>query len=92
MIEIDNPVDAPDAGEIDHWEEAVCSATIMTPKEYYPLLSNIGSKADHEFYDDQVIMKFEIALSELIGDFFDQLKSTTSGYASIEYKVKDYKE
>lgn len=85
--DIDNPVDAPDPVLIDHWEEAICEATIMAPRQYYDAISNIGENISQEFLDEQVMLKFHIPLTEMIGDFFDVLKSSTSGYASVEYKV-----
>jgi len=91
MITIDNPVDSPDAALIDHWEEAICDARILSPREYYDAISNFGNRVKHEFYDDQVIVDFEIPLSEMIGNFFDHLKSATSGYASVEYSVKEFR-
>lgn len=90
MVEVDNPNEAPDAGMIDYWEEAICDTTIMVPREYMEAISYLGLPYFQDFLEEQVICKYRIPLGEMIGTFFDRLKSSTSGYASVEYKVAGY--
>lgn len=91
MKEIDNPVDAPEPMYVDHWEEAVCDTTVMVPREYLEGMSFLGMPREQEFMDDQVVLKYDIPLTDMIGDLFDRLKSASSGYASVEYKITGYK-
>jgi GTP-binding protein LepA len=64
----------------------------MVPKEYYEALNYLGMPDSQEFLDEQVKLIYQIPLTDMIGNFFDQLKSATSGYASVEYKIKEWRE
>ena len=96
VIDVSNPVEMPDPVKIKQWEEAYWDTTIMTPKDYFKEVHTLctnkrGEQTSQEFIEDNVIMKYSIPLSEMIDDFFDVLKSISSGYASIEYKVKEFR-
>jgi GTP-binding protein LepA len=94
---IDNPSKLPEGNYIEQVEEPYVKATILTPQEYVgPIMeiaqSRRGSLAGLEYlHDGRVIVSYEMPLIEVIVDFFDQLKSRTKGYASLDYEVIGYR-
>nr|WP_085523314.1 translation elongation factor 4 [Tuberibacillus sp. Marseille-P3662] len=97
-IEIDNPSQMPDPKDIDKVEEPYVTATIMTPNDYVGPVMELcqGKRGDFvnmEYLDDnRVNVIYHIPLSEIVFDFFDNLKSHTKGYASLDYEVLGYKD
>ena len=97
VIEIDNPANLPDAQYRDYIEEPYVKVTIITPNEYVGLLMELAQSKRGIFqnmtYLDKirVSLHYEIPLSEIITDFYDQLKSRSKGYASLDYEFSDYK-
>ena len=97
MIEVRSPQDLPDVTRIDHIEEPYLKAKIITPPEYTGAVMQLaiehrGITTDMiHLSQKSVEMHFEIPLAELILDFFDQLKSRTKGYASLDYEFSDYR-
>ena len=97
MIEVRSPQDLPDATRIDHIEEPYLKAKIITPPEYTGAVMQLaiehrGITTDMiHLSQKSVEMHFDIPLAELILDFFDQLKSRTKGYASLDYEFSDYR-
>lgn len=97
MIEVRSPQDLPDVTRIDHIEEPYLKAKIITPPEYTGAVMQLaiehrGITTDMiHLSQKSVEMHFDIPLSELILDFFDQLKSRTKGYASLDYEFSDYR-
>lgn len=97
MKTIENPSLVPDPVYIDHIEEPYVIATIMLPNEYVGTVMEICQNKRGIFknmvYLDitRVTLTYEIPLSEIIFDFFDRLKSSTKGYASLDYQLHDYK-
>ena len=97
VIEIDNPANLPDAQYRDYIEEPYVKASIITPNEYVGLLMELSQSKRGIFknmtYLDKVrvSLSYEIPLSEIITDFYDQLKSRSKGYASLDYEFSDYK-
>ena len=97
ILEIDNPANLPDAQFRDYIEEPYVKATIITPNEYVGLLMELAQSKRGIFqnmtYLDKirVSLHYEIPLSEIITDFYDQLKSRSKGYASLDYEFSDYK-
>lgn len=95
-IMIQNPSNLPDPAEIDHIEEPIVEANIMTPKDYVgsimTLCQNRRGKMIHMEYltETRVQLRYEIPLNEVIYDFFDALKSKTRGYASLDYEFLNY--
>lgn len=97
MIEVRSPQDLPDVTRIDHIEEPCLKAKIITPPEYTGAVMQLaiehrGITTDMiHLSQKSVEMHFDIPLAELILDFFDQLKSRTKGYASLDYEFSDYR-
>lgn len=97
MIEVRSPQDLPDVTRIDHIEEPYLKAKIIIPPEYTGAVMQLaiehrGITTDMiHLSQKSVEMHFDIPLAELILDFFDQLKSRTKGYASLDYEFSDYR-
>ena len=97
IVEIDNPSNLPDAQYRDYIEEPYVKTTIITPNEFVGLLMELAQSKRGIFlnmtYIDKVrvSLHYEIPLSEIITDFYDQLKSRSKGYASLDYEFSNYK-
>ncbi len=95
ILRIDNPSDLPSPGEIEEIREPWLDISIIAPARYIGAVMDLvtGRRGDYReliYLDpDRVQMKFEMPLAELIVDFYDQLKSRTQGYASLDYVFKD---
>jgi len=96
-IEVDNPTNFPAPAEIEYIEEPYVEASIMLPTEYVGQVMEVcqekrGSMKDMEYINERrVILRYDMPLSEIIYDLFDQLKSRTRGYASLDYELTGYK-
>ncbi len=96
VITVDNPADMPDAGRIEAIEEPIMLITIITPTRYIGSIMDLvtgkrGVFESMEHLDPQrVALKYKIPLSEIVVDFYDQLKSRTQGYASLDYTLAGY--
>ncbi|KGZ69889.1 elongation factor 4 [Bacillus anthracis] len=94
---VDNPSNMPDPQTIDRVEEPFVKAAIMVPNDYVGAVMEIcqgkrGTFIDMQYLDEtRVTLTYEIPLSEIVYDFFDQLKSNTKGYASFDYELIGYK-
>jgi len=97
VIIVDNPAEMPDGSEIAEIEEPWMHIQVFTPKEYIgPIMDLViarrGVFDKMEYLDEQrVMLTYFIPLSELIIDFYDQLKSRTRGYASLDYSFAEYR-
>lgn len=97
-VEVDNPARMPERQLIDRIEEPYVEANIMTPNDYVGAIMELCQKKrgifkDMRYLDDvRVQIIYEIPLSEIVFDFFDQLKSSTRGYASFDYEIIGYRE
>lgn len=97
MLEVRSPQDLPDVTRIDHIEEPYLKAKVIVPHEYTGAVMQLGIEHRGIMTDmihlsqKSVEMRFDIPLAELILDFFDQLKSRTKGYASLDYEFADYR-
>ncbi|MBN6205988.1 elongation factor 4, partial [Ralstonia pickettii] len=95
---VDNPADMPDPQVIDSISEPFVEATIMVPNDYVGAVMEIAQKKRGQFVnmqyldDIRVNVIYHIPLSEIVYDFFEQLKSHTKGYASFDYELIGYKE
>lgn len=96
MKEVENPAEMPEASAIKHIEEPIVKATIMAPNEYVGAVMDLcqhrrGQFLTMEYLDDyRVNIIYNMPLSEIIFDFFDKLKSSTRGYASLDYERSGY--
>ena len=97
MMEVRSPQDLPDVTRIDHIEEPYLKAKIIVPPEYTGAVMQLaiehrGITQDMVYLTEKSVeMHFDIPLAELILDFFDQLKSRTKGYASLDYEYNEYR-
>lgn len=97
VLSIRSPQEMPDPGEIDFIEEPYLKAKILIPPDYVGAVMDLTVQRRGVFttmsYLSQttVEMLWEIPLSELIMDYFDRLKSSTKGYASLDYEFEGYK-
>jgi len=98
VLEIDNPSKMPVSGMIESVEEPVVSATVMVPQDFVGAVMELCQDRRGTYKDmvymgtSRVMLKYDLPLSEIIYDFFDQLKSRTRGYASLDYEVAGYRE
>ena len=96
LMDIENPSDFPDVSVIDEILEPIISATIVLPKQYMGSIISLcqearGEQTDMRYLDeDRVILKYDLPLAEVATDFYDKLKSLSSGYASFDYEEKGY--
>lgn len=97
FLEIDNPSEMPDATTIESVEEPYVKASIMVPNDYVGAVMDIAQKkrgtfVTMDYLDDfRVNVVYEMPLAEIIFDFFDRLKSSTKGYASLDYELIGYR-
>jgi GTP-binding protein LepA len=94
VARVDNPSDLPDPGEIEEIREPWMEISAISPTRYIGTIIDLvtnrrGIYEDMEYLDeDRVMIKFGMPLGELIVDFYDQLKSRTQGYASLDYTFR----
>jgi GTP-binding protein LepA len=94
-IQIDNPADLPNPGEIEEILEPWMDISVIVPSRYIGAVMELvtgrrGLYREMVYLDeDRVHLKFDMPLGELIIDFYDQLKSRTQGYASLDYQFKE---
>ena len=97
IIELYNPEDLPKSQEVSYIEEPYVAANILTPREYVGNIMELCQKRrgiyiDMKYLDEnRVTLIYEMPLNEIIYDFFDNLKSKTKGYASLDYEFKEYR-
>ena len=98
VLQIDNPAQMPDPSSIQLIEEPYVAASIMVPTDYVGAVMKIaqdkrGTFTNMEYMTEtRVNIKYELPLSEIVYDFFDQLKTQTKGYASLDYEMIGYRE
>jgi GTP-binding protein LepA len=96
VVEVDNPSAMPTAQEIDHIEEPFLTCTILTPTAYTGTLMELcqqrrGEMSKLEYLSpERMELVYRLPLAEVVRDFFDQLKSRTQGYASLDYEPAGY--
>ncbi|NGM81849.1 elongation factor 4 [Paenibacillus sp. 7124] len=98
MIEIDNPSNYPEIGKIEYVEEPYVKAAVIVPNDFVGTVMELcqnkrGEFVNMEYLDaNRVTITYQIPLSEIVYDFFDQLKSGTKGYASFDYELSGYRQ
>ncbi len=96
VITVDNPSEMPDVVRIASIEEPVMQISVFTPTRYIGTIMDLvtnkrGSFETMDYLDPQrVLLKYKIPLAEVVIDFYDQLKSRTQGYASLDYMLAGY--
>lgn len=94
---VENPAEMPDVTEIKSIEEPFVKASVMVPNDYVGAVMELCQRKRGQFdtmeylSDTRVNVIYHIPLSEIIYDFFDRLKSSTRGYASLDYEIDDYR-
>jgi len=97
ILEIYNPADLPPQTEIKYIEEPIMKVEIMIPKEFVGNVMETcqnrrGEYVNMHYLDEnRVTLIYDMPLNEIIYDFFDNVKSKTKGYASVDYEFKEYK-
>ena len=97
LINIDSPSELPAVGDIDEIREPICKADILVPQEY---LGNVitlcvekrGSQTAMSYHGKQVAVSYDLPMAEVVMDFFDRLKSTSRGFASLDYNFTRFQE
>ncbi len=97
-IRIDSPADLPDPSRIERIGEPWMRIEVFTPETYYGTVMELVTGKRGQFVEQEypapgrVLLKFDLPLAEMIIDFYDQLKSRTRGYASLDYHFHAYRE
>ena len=97
IIDLQNPTNMPEVSLIKTIKEPWIVATIITPDEYLGSIIKIceekrGVQKDMSYSGNRVVLKYFMPLNEVVFDFYDRLKSITSGYASFDYEINEYKD
>lgn len=96
VMEIENPSKIPDLSKIAEIREPIITSTILVPEEYVGAVitlcvSKRGYQTNMQYLGKQVMLTYEMPLNEVVMDFFDRLKSTSRGYASLDYEFKEFR-
>ncbi|KAK9817212.1 hypothetical protein WJX72_011149 [[Myrmecia] bisecta] len=97
VVQIDNPSTMPDAAAREDIQEPYVRMEIITPSDYVGALMELSQQRRGEFVDMQFLTEarttlvYNLPLAEVVGDFFDELKSRSRGYASMQYQVTGYR-
>ena len=94
-IEVENPSKLPEIGSIETIFEPIITATILTPQEYVGNVMTLcnqkrGVQVNMQYLGRQVMLTYDLPMNEVVMDFFDKLKSTSRGYASLDYEFKEF--
>ncbi|HWS75254.1 MAG TPA: translation elongation factor 4 [Quisquiliibacterium sp.] len=96
ILRVENPSKMPDPSKIEEIREPIVSVTIFTPQEYVGNVITLctakrGVQTNLAYHGRQVHLHYELPMNEIVLDFFDKLKSTSRGYASMDYDFKEYR-
>ena len=97
IIDLQNPTNMPDPSQITKIEEPWIKSTIITPDEYLGSIIKIcqdkrGIQTNLSYSGNRAVLSYDLPLNEVVFDFNDRLKSVSSGYASFDYDISDYRE
>ena len=98
ILEVETPAKMPEKGDINKILEPIISAEILTPKEYIGSIMTLCQskrglyKNTNYLSQDKAQIHYDLPLGEIIFDFYDKLKSISSGYASFDYEFKEFGE
>jgi GTP-binding protein LepA len=96
VLTVDTPAKMPETGDIDDILEPIVSAEILTPKDYIGSIMTLCQKkrgvyrTTHYLSPEKALLHYDLPLGEIIFDFYDKLKSISSGYASFDYEFKEF--
>jgi GTP-binding protein LepA len=93
---VDNPSKMPDPSKIEEIREPIVTVNLYMPQEYVGSVITLctqkrGVQMDMSYHGKQVKLTYEMPMAEIVLDFFDKLKSTSRGYASMDYEFKEYR-
>jgi GTP-binding protein LepA len=96
ILMVDNPSKMPDPSKINEIREPIVTVNLYMPQEYVGSVitlctSKRGVQLDMNYHGRQVKLTYEMPMAEIVLDFFDKLKSTSRGYASMDYEFKEYR-
>ncbi len=96
LLRVENPAKMPDLSKIEELREPIITATIFVPQEHLGSIISLctqkrGVQKNMQYVGRQVMLTYEMPLSEVVMDFFDKLKSASRGYASLDYEFKEYR-
>lgn len=96
ILMVDNPSKMPDAVKIEEIREPIVTVNLYMPQEYVGSVITLctqkrGVQLDMNYHGKQVKLIYEMPMAEIVLDFFDKLKSTSRGYASMDYEFKEYR-
>ncbi len=96
MLMVDNPSKMPDPSKIEEIREPIVTVNLYMPQEYVGSVITLctqkrGVQLDMSYHGKQVKLTYEMPMAEIVLDFFDKLKSTSRGYASMDYEFKEYR-
>ncbi|NDP47714.1 MAG: elongation factor 4 [Sulfuriferula multivorans] len=96
MIHIENPFKLPELSKIEEIREPIITATIFVPEEFVGNVITLcnqkrGMQVNMQYHGKQVMLVYHLPMNEVVMDFFDKLKSTSRGYASLDYEFKEYR-
>ena len=96
IVNVENPFKLPELSKIEEIREPIITATIFVPEEYVGnviTLCNLkrGMQVNMQYHGKQVMLVYDLPMNEVVMDFFDKLKSTSRGYASLDYEFKEYR-
>lgn len=96
MMDLENPADMPDITRIESIEEPWVRATIMMPDKYLGAIMELcasrrGVQENISYVGNRAVLVYQLPLSEIVFDFYDRVKSLSSGYASFDYVLYEYR-
>ncbi len=95
-INVENPSKLPESSKIEEIREPIITATIFVPEEFVGNVITLcnqkrGVQIDMQYHGRQVMLRYDLPMNEVVMDFFDKLKSTSRGYASLDYEFKEFR-
>ncbi|HSW52859.1 MAG TPA: elongation factor 4, partial [Sulfuricaulis sp.] len=96
LLKVENPFKLPELSKIEEIREPIITATIFVPEEFVGNVITLcnqkrGMQLDMQYHGRQVMLRYDLPMNEVVMDFFDKLKSTSRGYASLDYEFKEYR-
>ncbi|MDP2028444.1 MAG: translation elongation factor 4 [Thiobacillus sp.] len=96
LINVENPFKLPELSKIEEIREPIITATIFVPEEFVGNVITLcnqkrGMQVNMQYHGRQVMLVYDLPMNEVVMDFFDKLKSTSRGYASLDYEFKEYR-